>query len=141
MANMNNNSIIPKEKQEEGVFALYLTSQAVQDQIKSVLGGKSGQRFISAISSAVQVNSALKGCRNSTIVSGALLGESLQLSPSPQLGQYYLVPFNDKEKGKVAQFILGYKLTPSGHGAEALKSDLIGDLAMRLIAGRRRKNG
>lgn len=109
MANMNNNSIIPKEKQEEGVFALYLTSQAVQDQIKSVLGGKSGQRFISAISSAVQVNSALKGCRNSTIVSGALLGESLQLSPSPQLGQYYLVPFNDKEKGKVAQFILGYK--------------------------------
>lgn len=38
-----------------------------------------------------------------------MLGESLKLSPSPQLGQYYLVPFNDKEKGKVAQFQLGYK--------------------------------
>ena len=27
----------------------------------------------------------------------------------PQLGQYYLVPFNDRERGKVAQFQLGYK--------------------------------
>lgn len=38
-----------------------------------------------------------------------MLGESLNLSPSPQLGQYYLVPFNDRNKGKVAQFQLGYK--------------------------------
>ena len=37
------------------------------------------------------------------------MGESLNLSPSPQLGHYYLVPFNDKNKGKVAQFQLGYK--------------------------------
>lgn len=43
------------------------------------------------------------------ILSGALLGESLKLSPSPQLGHYYLVPFNDREKGKVATFQLGYK--------------------------------
>lgn len=48
-------------------------------------------------------------CTNQSILSGALLGESLKLSPSPQLGQYYLVPFNDKNKGKVAQFQLGYK--------------------------------
>jgi recombination protein RecT len=51
----------------------------------------------------------LQECTNQSIVSGALLGESLKLSPSPQLGHYYLVPFNDKEKGKVAQFQLGYK--------------------------------
>ena len=32
------------------------------------------------------------------------------MSPSPQLGQYYLVPFNDsKRKCKVAQFQIGYK--------------------------------
>ncbi len=37
------------------------------------------------------------------------MGESLKLSPSPQLGQYYMVPFNDRERGKVAQFQLGYK--------------------------------
>ena len=42
-------------------------------------------------------------------MAAALLGHSLKLSPSPQLGYYYLVPFNDKEAGKVAQFQLGYK--------------------------------
>ena len=32
------------------------------------------------------------------------------MSPSPQLGQYYIVPFNNSDKGcKVAQFQLGYK--------------------------------
>jgi len=57
----------------------------------------------------VNNNPALQECTNASILSGALLGESLNLSPSPQLGQYYLVPFNDKNKGKVAQFQLGYK--------------------------------
>lgn len=58
---------------------------------------------------ALNTNPALQECTNQSILSGALLGESLKLSPSPQLGQYYLVPFNDKNKGKVAQFQLGYK--------------------------------
>lgn len=51
----------------------------------------------------------MKECTPQSIFSAALLGESLKLSPSPQLGQYYLVPFNGKEKGKNAQFQLGYK--------------------------------
>lgn len=87
----------------------YLTRDAVKNQISKVVGGKDGQRFISAIISAVNTNSMLRTCTNQSIVAGALLGESLKLSPSPQLGHYYLVPFNDKEKGKVAQFQLGYK--------------------------------
>lgn len=71
---------------------------------------KRAARFIAAITSAVAVNPALQECDAGTILSGALLGESLGLSPSPQLGQYYLVPFNDSKKGyKVAQFQLGYK--------------------------------
>ncbi len=87
----------------------YLTQDAVKKQINSVIGGKDGQRFISAIISAVNTNPTLQECTNPSILSGALLGESLKLSPSPQLGHYYLVPFNDKNKGKVAQFQLGYK--------------------------------
>ena len=90
-------------------IAAYLTQEAVINQINNVIGGKSGQRFISAIVSAVNNNAALQECTNQSILSGALLGESLNLSPSPQLGQYYLVPFNDRNKGKVAQFQLGYK--------------------------------
>lgn len=104
---MVNNSLA--KKQTKTTFSAFLAKDAVKNQINSIVGGKDGQRFISAIVSAVSVNPALQECDNSTILSGALLGESLKLSPSPQLGYYYLVPFNDKERGKVATFQLGYK--------------------------------
>ena len=91
-------------------FTAFVTSNAITNKINQVIGDeKSGKRFISAIVSAVNVNPLLKECDNASILSGALLGESLNLSPSPQLGMYYLVPFNDKERGKVATFQLGYK--------------------------------
>lgn len=102
-----NNSLV--QRNQKATFSAFLTKDAVKNQINSIVGGKDGQRFISAIVSAVSVNPALQECDNSTILSGALLGESLKLSPSPQLGHYYFVPFNDKERGKVATFQLGYK--------------------------------
>ena len=102
------NNSLTRSNQRLGLTA-YLTQDAVKNQINSVIGGKDGQRFISSIVSAVNTNPALQECSNASILSGALLGESLKLSPSPQLGQYYLVPFNDRERGKVAQFQLGYK--------------------------------
>lgn len=81
---------------------------------------KTAARFTASITSAVAVNPALSECVPSTIISGALLGESLGLSPSPQLGQYYLVPFKQKAKydrdgnlvspeRTTATFILGAK--------------------------------
>lgn len=101
------NSLVRKNKVS---LTAYLTNDAVKNQINETLGGKDGQRFISAIISAVSTNPGLQECTNSSIVSGALLGESLKLSPSPQLGHYYLVPFNDTKQGcKVAQFQMGYK--------------------------------
>lgn len=99
---------LQKSKSRLGMTA-YLTQDAVKNQINQVIGGKNGQRFISAVVSAVNTNPMLQECTNQSILSAALLGESLNLSPSPQLGQYYMVPFNDKNRGKVAQFQLGYK--------------------------------
>lgn len=90
-------------------FAVYATDAAVKANINRVVGGKDGPRFISAIVSAVQTNPGLQECSNSSIMSAALLGETLKLSPSPQLGQYYMVPFKDKERGPLATFIIGYK--------------------------------
>ena len=103
------NNSLTKKGEPRLALAGYLKQDAVKNYINNVIGGKNGQRFISAIVSAVNNNVALQECTNQSIVYGALLGESLNLSPSPQLGHYYLVPFNDKEKGKVAQFQLGYK--------------------------------
>lgn len=91
-------------------MAVYLTQDAVKKQINSVVGGKNGTRFISSVVSAVQTTPALQECTNPSILSAALLGEALNLSPSPQLGQFYMVPFDNKKKGvKEAQFQLGYK--------------------------------
>lgn len=103
------NSLTKQADKRFGITA-YLTNDAVKQQINSVVGGKDGQKFISAIVSAVNANPALQECSNQSILSAALLGNSLKLSPSPQLGQYYFVPFNDYKNGrKVAQFQLGYK--------------------------------
>ena len=102
------NSLARKSNQRLGITA-YLTNDAVKNQINQVIGGKDGTKFISAVVSAVNNNPALQECTNQSILAAALLGESLKLSPSPQLGQYYMVPFNDRERGKVAQFQLGYK--------------------------------
>lgn len=97
-------------RQTKTGLTAYLTQDAVKKQINSIVGGKNGTRFISSIVSAVQTTPALQECTNQSILSAALLGEALNLSPSPQLGQFYMVPFNNRKKGcKEAQFQLGYK--------------------------------
>lgn len=101
------NSLV-KKTQKAGITT-FLNSMNVVSNIDQALGKDNRQRFITGVISAVNNNAALQECTNQSILSGALLGESLKLSPSPQLGHYYLVPFNDKVKGKVAQFQLGYK--------------------------------
>lgn len=90
-------------------FSVAIQSETYKNLVNQTLGDKDkATRFIASISSAVANNQQLQECDAGTILSGALLGESLNLSPSPQLGQYYLVPFNDTKKGcKVAQFQLG----------------------------------
>lgn len=91
-------------------FSVAISTPGYQKLINNTLQDASrARRFTAAITSAVSSNPALQDCDAGTILSGALLGESLNLSPSPQLGQYYLVPFNDKVRGKVATFQLGYK--------------------------------
>lgn len=104
------NSLVKSKTGKPQTFSAFLTSDAIKARINNMVGGKDGQRFITSIISAVSTNPMLAECEHSTILAAAMLGESLKLSPSPQLGQYYLVPFNDKKRGtKVAQFQLGYK--------------------------------
>lgn len=119
-------------------FSVAITTDGYKKLINNTLGApERAKRFIASITSAVAINPVLHDCDAGTILAGALLGESLNLSPSPQLGQYYLVPFDCKIKGpdgktiyltdndgnkrkddrgrwialteKKAQFILGYK--------------------------------
>ena len=105
-----NNSLIQQE-QKKPAFSQVINSVPYQKMITSTLRDKkTADRFVSAIVSAVATTPALQECTPHTIVSAALLGEALNLSPSPQLGHYYLVPFKDKKAGVTnATFILGTK--------------------------------
>ena len=109
-----NNSLVQNrqnavQQHDKPKFGAYITQKGVQSLIQSTVG-KNATRFTASIVSAVSNNPALQDCDHSTILSAALLGESLNLSPSPQLGQFYMVPFDDRKNGrKVAQFQIGYK--------------------------------
>ena len=129
----SNNIVAQKQR-----FSVAITTDAYKRLISNTLQDPArAQRFVASITSAVAVNPAMQECTPQTIIAGALLGESLNLSPSPQLGQYYLVPFKCNIKGpdgknvymtdadgkkvtdesgrwipvteKRAQFVLGYK--------------------------------
>ena len=117
---MENNLTTTKQTTQNKItFSAFMTSAGISKKINQIIGDdKSGKRFISSIISAVSVNPTLIEFDNASILSVALLGESLNLSPSPQLGHYYLVPFNvkigeDEKKqpiySKKAQFQLGWK--------------------------------
>lgn len=102
--------------QKTGI-ATYLGKDNIKQNIVSVVGEARTPSFISSIVSAVQTTPALAECTNLSILNAALLGESLKLPPSPQLGLYYMVPFDNTKKDKngkevkvkEAVFNLGWK--------------------------------
>ena len=98
-------------KKQQPKFSVALQTDAYKNLINNTLGDPDrAKRFVASISSAVATNPALQECDAGTVLSGALLGEALNLSPSPVLGQFYLVPFKNTKKGTIdAQFILGAK--------------------------------
>lgn len=118
---MNNSNLPQPPKGNKPKFSVAITTQTYQNLINNTLGDPNrAKRFVATITSAVAVNAELQNCDAGSILASALLGESLNLSPSPQLGQFYLVPFKSKAKydkqGNIiepasikAQFILGYK--------------------------------
>lgn len=133
-----NNQLPAKQKPK---FSVAITTKGYKSLISNTLRDPArARRFTASITSAVAVNPALQECDAGTILAGALLGESLNLSPSPQLGQYYLVPFKQKAKydrsGRMirpesvtATFVLGYK----GYIQLALRSGQYKDLDVMVI--------
>lgn len=109
---MQKNGIAKREN--TATFSMKMSSDKFQNKIHEVLQDKNRAiKFTAALTSAVANQPALQECEATTILSSALLGESLNLSPSPQLGQYYIVPYKDRKDKKnvrtVGTFQLGYK--------------------------------
>lgn len=77
------NSLV-KQNQKQ-TFSAFLATDAMKKKINEMVGGEKGQQFVTSIISAVSSNPQLAECDNASIVSAALLGQALNLSPSPQL--------------------------------------------------------
>lgn len=108
---MNN---APMNTQQNGgklTFSQAIIKPKWQKMILDTLSDpKRKDRFVAAITSAVAINPSLQECEPGSILTAGLLGETLNLSPSPQMGQYYMVPFYDKKANvRKATFQLGYK--------------------------------
>ena len=103
-----NNALADAKK---ATFAAVIKSDAVQKSLSSTLGDMArAKTFTASLISAVSTNPALRDCEPMSVISSALLGESLNLSPSPQLGQYYIMPFKDNKAGTTkGTFVLGWK--------------------------------
>lgn len=93
------------QKQKEKSFPAFIKSDGVMRSLVKTLGSETKKsEFVSSVISAVQTNPQLQNCDFNSIINCALLGNSLKLAHSPNLGQYYMVPYGGK-----AQFQLGYR--------------------------------
>ena len=104
-----------KEIVEKKGITGYLNRPDMQQYLNDVLG-KNKEKFTTNLISAYNQNKDLQKCTNTSIVSGAIIATTLNLSLNSSLGYAYLVPFKNgkasKEKGYDvfdAQFQIGWK--------------------------------
>ena len=101
MAEKVTNSLVPKKK----TFSQALETESYKAMIAtSIQDDKKRMKFIADITSYVANNKLLQECDNVSVLSAALQGNALNLSPI--LGEYWVVPYKTKD-GYKANFQLG----------------------------------
>lgn len=90
-------------------FTSTISTDAVKQKVNAIIGDdKKGAKFISFITNMVTQNPSLAECEQASVINSALVGFALGLEH--QLGQFYVVPFNDRKNNrKVATYQMGYK--------------------------------
>ena len=101
----NNNNQVAKKPQ--ATVKNILANVDYKKRFEEILG-KKAQGFISSVIN-ISNSVGLKDCEPTSIVSAAVVAATLDLPIDPNLGFAYIVPYNDKNKGKIAQFQMGYK--------------------------------
>lgn len=93
-----------KEDSAQG-FAVMLRSK-----ISSILTGKKADDFVTGLITLMNQDSALCTCQPMSLITAALQAQSLNLSLNKNLGQAWIIPFNDTKNSRVmATFQIGYK--------------------------------
>lgn len=115
-------------QQKTGISS-YLSNDKIRANVIQTVGQKNSQRFIASVVSAVQATPALQECSNVSILGAALLGEALNLSPSPQMGQYYMVPYKKKDKqGNIVSIEAQFQMGAKGYKQLAMRTGQYLDL-------------
>ncbi len=121
---MSNNQMITSGQKMS--LSAALATPKFKEAIHNTLNDAAREKtFVSSIIAASAVNTVLQECTPKSVLSAALIGESLKLCPSPQMGHYYFVPYESKikdrngrdvldengqpRKQKEARFQIGYK--------------------------------
>ena len=130
MVEVNNQITTTNAKEKKLTF-----SQAMEtDAFKKVVAGalrdpKRANRFVASVIAAVSANPSLQACKPASILSSALQGEALELSPSPALGEYALVPYKTKDKatGEIVN-MAQFQIMTNGRVQLAMRTGLFEDL-------------
>lgn len=87
-----------------------LLSDSMQTQIKKAMPKTFPvDRFIRCVMTQFSRNPDLLQCDKNSVLGGVMTAAQLGLEIDPVLGRAYLLAYNDKKRGKVAQLIIGYK--------------------------------
>lgn len=112
MLKLSNSTTLTKQSVQVSAF---LNNDNTQQYLKSVLGNNA-EKFVTNLVSVVNQNQSLSECTHTSLMSGAIVASTLNLSLNKGFGYAYLVPFkNNKIKDvngnptKEAQFQIGYK--------------------------------
>ena len=86
----------------------FFQREDVKSKFQELLGNRSTQ-FITSLMSIVNNSSYLKNTKPDSIYTAAMMAAALDLPINQNLGFAYIIPYNDKNNGQVAQFQIGYK--------------------------------
>lgn len=86
----------------------YIAQDSVKKAMTNILGDRTSQ-FVTSVVSLVNTNQKLQDCDKQSLFNACLTAAALDLPVNQNLGFAYVIPYNDRNLGMVAQFQMGYK--------------------------------
>ncbi len=86
----------------------YIAQEPVKKAMSDILGDRTPQ-FVTSVVSLVNTNTKLQECDKQSLFNACLTAAALDLPINQNLGFAYVIPYNDRKLGMVAQFQMGYK--------------------------------
>ena len=82
----------------------------IRSKIANTLAGKKGEQFVTDVVTLVNNNPQLAKCDQVSLIAACLQAQTLNLSLNRNMGQAWIVPFEDRKNGRtMATFQIGYK--------------------------------